>query len=277
MDELVLRAAQAIASADALLIAAGAGMGVDSGLPDFRGDAGFWRAYPPYQKLGLNFVAVANPRWFATDPELAWGFYGHRLMLYRQTPPHHGFEILREWCRAKKHACFVFTSNVDGHFTHAGFDPERIVECHGSLDWLQCTRPCGIGLFPARGLQLTIDESSMRAVEPLPLCPSCGALARPNVLMFNDWGWDSCRADAQLERLDGWLRQIGLSRLTIIECGAGGAIPTVRRFSETLATSHDATLIRINPREPETPPGHIGIPRGALETLRDMEVVLCNG
>ena len=88
MDELLDRAAQAVATADALLITAGAGMGVDSGLPDFRGDEGFWRAYPPFKRLGLSFVDLANPRWFEDDPELAWGFYGHRLNLYRATTPH---------------------------------------------------------------------------------------------------------------------------------------------------------------------------------------------
>ena len=39
-------AAELIADADALIIAAGAGIGVDSGLPDSRGNEGFWRAYP---------------------------------------------------------------------------------------------------------------------------------------------------------------------------------------------------------------------------------------
>src|SRR5262249_60236034 len=75
-DDLIQRAAEVVRRADALLIGAGAGMGVDSGLPDFRGAHGFWRAYPPYQKLGLNFVELANPCWFRDDPELAWGFYG---------------------------------------------------------------------------------------------------------------------------------------------------------------------------------------------------------
>ena len=42
-------AVQAISSADAMLIGAGAGMGVDSGLPDFRGNEGFWKAYPPFK------------------------------------------------------------------------------------------------------------------------------------------------------------------------------------------------------------------------------------
>ena len=43
---LFRRCAELIAQADGLLITAGAGMGVDSGLPDFRGSEGFWGAYP---------------------------------------------------------------------------------------------------------------------------------------------------------------------------------------------------------------------------------------
>src|SRR6516165_9141624 len=142
-------AARAIRSADALLIGAGAGMGVDSGLPDFRGKHGFWRAYPPYAKLGLDFYALANPRWFRSDPTLAWGFYGHRLNLYRSTVPHEGFGVLRRWTARMKHGAVVYTSNVDGHFHSAGFDPERILEVHGSIHWMQCLRDCGAGLFPA--------------------------------------------------------------------------------------------------------------------------------
>src|SRR5262245_42623494 len=98
MIDLALdRAARAFAESEAILIGAGAGIGVDSGLPDFRGDQGFWRAYPPYERLQLDFVSLANPRWFFADPTLAWGFYGHRMELYRRTVPHLGFEILRGW------------------------------------------------------------------------------------------------------------------------------------------------------------------------------------
>src|ERR1700737_5026799 len=128
IEDTIRRAAGAIGEAGALLIGAGAGMGVDSGLPDFRGNQGFWRAYPPYQKLGLDFVSLANPRWFASDPALAWGFYGHRLNLYRTTEPHAGYRILHSWARRIRHGAFVFTSNVDGHFQRAGFDPQCVVK-----------------------------------------------------------------------------------------------------------------------------------------------------
>ena len=45
-QSVIEQAASLIKDADGLLITAGAGMGVDSGLPDFRGREGFWRAYP---------------------------------------------------------------------------------------------------------------------------------------------------------------------------------------------------------------------------------------
>src|SRR5689334_25005330 len=96
-DPAFLQVAEWFSEADGLLITAGAGMGVDSGLPDFRGREGFWRAYPPFAELGLDFRSLANPRWFRDDPALAWGFYGHRRNLYRETEPHEGFAILRRW------------------------------------------------------------------------------------------------------------------------------------------------------------------------------------
>ena len=71
-------------------------MGVDSGLPDFRGNEGFWKAYPPLAKLGIQFEEMANPQWFNDEPNLAWGFYGHRLNKYRKTAPHAGFSILKK-------------------------------------------------------------------------------------------------------------------------------------------------------------------------------------
>jgi len=84
------RCAELIRQADGLLVTAGAGMGVDAGLPDFRGANGFWRAYPALAQSGIAFDEIASPVTFQTDPALAWGFYGHRLNLYRRTEPHEG-------------------------------------------------------------------------------------------------------------------------------------------------------------------------------------------
>ncbi|EAU62596.1 NAD-dependent deacetylase 1, partial [Stigmatella aurantiaca DW4/3-1] len=172
------RAAHVLRSAEALLIGAGAGMGVDSGLPDFRGSEGFWRAYPAYAKLGLDFAGMANPQWFQRDPALAWGFYGHRLGLYRATQPHPGFALLRSWAERMPRGAFVFTSNVDGQFQKAGFSEDRILEVHGSIHSVQCLGRCG-ELASASPFTVDVDPESFRARPPLPSCPVCGALLRP--------------------------------------------------------------------------------------------------
>lgn len=266
MDELFRRAASALARAESLVITAGAGMGVDSGLPDFRGDQGFWKAYPPFARLGLGFRDLANPRWFEQDPELAWGFYGHRLHLYRDTSPHAGFEVLLRWLRGLSRGGFVFTSNVDGQFQKAGFDDECVEECHGSIHHLQCTVPCCGAIHEASEVVVSVDESTMRARPPLPTCPACGRLARPNILMFGDYGWLDDRSSEQGRRFRRWLGGRPLGSMVVVECGAGRAIPTVRYTSEQLAAG-GAVLVRINPREPEVPEGQIGLPLGSREAL----------
>lgn len=179
MSSDITRIVDALEAADALVVTAGAGMGVDSGLPDFRGGAGFWQAYPPFAKLGLRFEQLANPRWFREDPALAWGFYGHRLLAYRAAAPHAGFEILKRWGERMKHGVYVYTSNVDGAFQKAGFDAERILEVHGTVHRMQCLHECGAEPFESDPIEIDIDGETMRAREPLPTCPGCGRLARP--------------------------------------------------------------------------------------------------
>ena len=271
VDNKIRQAAAAIQAADALLFTAGAGMGVDSGLPDFRGAQGFWRAYPAIAKLGLSFEEMANPAWFSKDPHLAWAFYGHRLNLYRQTEPHQGFRRLLELGRAKAHGYFVFTSNVDGHFQRAGFAAERIVECHGSIHHLQCSRPCTDEIWAADNVTVTVQEDTFRALEPLPRCPQCGVVARPGILMFGDASWVSHRSDAQYEQYATWLKALARStwaKLAVIELGAGSTVPTVRRTSERVLLPTSGRLIRINPNEYDVPTGQIGLPFGAAEGIQ---------
>ncbi|MBF0416267.1 MAG: NAD-dependent deacetylase [Magnetococcales bacterium] len=264
------KAADWLIAADALMITAGAGMGVDSGLPDFRGDEGFWQAYPPLKQLGLSFVEMANPQGFARNPPLAWGFYGHRLNLYRRTLPHAGYHLLREWGMAKPLGYFVFTSNVDGHFQKAGFDHEHVEECHGSIHRMQCTAPCNEEVWSAEGIQVEVDEKQFLAAAPLPQCIHCHRLARPNILMFGDDSWIAAPTGEQSQRRHAWLTalQTRKGKLVIVELGAGQAVATVRFFSERLARLPGASLIRINPRDCGiNANNHVALQTGALEGL----------
>jgi NAD-dependent SIR2 family protein deacetylase len=266
------QAADLIGGAQALLVAAGAGMGVDSGLPDFRGDSGFWRAYPLYERLGISFVAAANPEHFERDPAFGWGFYGHRTNLYRQTVPHAGFGLLLSWIERLGLDSFVATSNVDGQFQKAGFIEERILEFHGSIHHLQCTRPCSGRIWENRE-SFRIDEESMRA-DRIPLCPHCGAAARPNILMFGDYSWIGDRTERQQERFRNFVARQSGKRMVVVELGAGSAIPTVRAMSERIGALAQARVIRINPREPQISSPHLSLPCAALEGLTAIDELL---
>jgi NAD-dependent SIR2 family protein deacetylase len=266
------QSAEAIRRAEAVVVGAGAGMGVDSGLPDFRGDHGFWKAYPPYERLGITFIDAANPEHFEADPAFGWGFYGHRLALYRATTPHAGFGMIRRWIAERELPYFVYTSNVDGQFQKAGFDGARIVEVHGSIHHLQCVSPCCEAIWENREA-VDVDTSTMRALDVV-RCPRCGGVARPNILMFGDYAWIPSRTHDQQARFEAFLATQRDRRIVVIELGAGTAIPSIRMRSERIAQFPGATLVRVNPREPQVPRGAISIAVGALTALEAIDMLL---
>lgn len=262
-------AATSIKNATAMVITAGAGMGVDSGLPDFRGDKGFWNAYPMYERLGLSFVQAANPEHFERDPLFGWGFYGHRTNLYRNTIPHSGFSTLQNWINRFQLDHFVVTSNVDGQFQRAGFAEERMLEVHGSIHHLQCTVPCSNNIWPNRAV-ININEETMRAADA-PKCPRCQRVARPNILMFGDYSWLHQRTSAQEDNFDRFLEKNRNAKIVVVEMGAGSAIPTIRHLSERLGQNQRVKVLRINPREAHIGAPHLAFPCGAVAALNEIE------
>lgn len=125
-----------------------------------------------------------------------------------------------------KQAHFCFTSNVDGHFNRV-FGEEHVYEVHGSIHFVQCTK-CG-GISP-NTFDIDVDLSTM-AARNIPKCCKCGSDVRPNILMFNDYDWDSERADQQAERLDRFVKGTAGTKLAMVEIGAGTAIPTIRNIN----------------------------------------------
>jgi NAD-dependent SIR2 family protein deacetylase len=272
-----VRAAELIAQADAIVIAAGAGIGVDSGLPDFRGHEDSWRAYPAPARAHLEFTDVASPKTLLSDPTLAWGLFAHNLSLYRKTEPHAGFGILRKWADRAYLGARIFTSNVDGQFQKAGFDANQMKECHGSIHHLQCMKPCKSGVWRADAFSPLLAEENCRLLNEPPKCPVCGGLARPNILLFRDSAWLSERRERQRSLEARWFQRLVAieANAVVIEIGAGTARPYVRLFSESVSSKYGVRLIRIDPRECRVPNSEdVGIAAGALEALLAIDSLL---
>ncbi|PZT47843.1 NAD-dependent deacetylase [Helicobacter valdiviensis] len=269
----IQRAKECIKEAEVLMITAGAGMGVDGGLPDFRSKEGFWRAYPPLGELGIKFQDLANPKSFCENPELSWAFYAHRFELYKKTPSHFGYELLLKLAKQKEDY-FVITSNVDGHFFKAGFDADKIYEYHGSIYYLQCSSYRCKNFVWDLDFKIKISED-FRALN-LPICPKCGSLARPNIVMFEDYHFKDKRINMQEAKFNKWKKKQTFKKVVIIEIGAGKAVPSMRILGQNLCKRiPKSTLIRINPTEADFPKDFkeeksISLSYGGLEALKKL-------
>jgi NAD-dependent SIR2 family protein deacetylase len=261
MQLLIDKAAELILNCKAILFTSGAGMGVSSGLGTFRGiAAGVW---PPLLKHpGLDFTDMSNPQWFEklqgnsdqhNTANFGYAFWAYRYNAYTSAAPHHGYEIAKRWSEFNHiNYSFSFTSNIDGHWIISGWNESSVLECHGSVHYMQCVDQCRQQIWDTNNaLKLNVDPKTDCAIDNLPQCPYCKKLARPNVLMFGDWGFIDNRLDQQRAHYEQFKSNIvkAKAKLLIIELGAGTAVPTVRRESEQMfsAPKWTADLIRINP------------------------------
>lgn len=287
--------AEALADCDNWIISAGAGMGVDSGLPDFRGSSGLWKD----RSLAMTYEEMSDDKWFTEDPCFAWGVNYTQLALYRQTVPHEGFAAVSRWAEYLGKPYYVFTSNIDGQFEKAGFSEERIALCHGDIHHVQCTdRKCrGVGgggeadlvwsadCLPT-GLETGIDRASLRlsAADSLDAahfrCPRCDKLARPNIWFCHDANYVPRKQ--LIETRNAYNKWVFSSmderkRIVVVECGGGMAIPSVRVEGEDAVAGggEGSLLIRINPSDCRVPAERgVGIPLGARAGLERLEAAL---
>eukprot|EP01096_Ripella_sp_DP13-Kostka_P009529 TRINITY_DN3663_c0_g1_i1.p1 TRINITY_DN3663_c0_g1~~TRINITY_DN3663_c0_g1_i1.p1 ORF type:complete len:286 (+),score=98.85 TRINITY_DN3663_c0_g1_i1:41-898(+) len=281
---MVERAAEWIKAAEGILICTGAGMGVSSGLGTFRGvNAGVW---PPLVRLGIDFSEMSCPARFVEDERLAWSFWNFRYSAYTGNPPHEGYSIMKRWGETKPAGYFCFTSNIDGHWLEAQVPEDRVIECHGSVRFMQCQRlneECSHfdkiwPADPASILRMQIDPETDKVTSELPKCPGCRGTARPNVMMFSDFGVQEDRIDGQYDNFFKWRKSVQDPKrnLVVVEIGAGVAVPTVRLTSEGFCRTTGAKLIRVNPEHPNVPFGieHISLTLGALDFCQQIDAIL---
>ncbi len=145
----------------------GAGVSTASGLPDFRSPGGLW--------AGVDPMKVASRSAFERGPEAFYAFYRERLDtlgLAAPNPAHVALAALEH--AGRLHG--VITQNVDGLHQAAG--TERVVELHGNLREALCVG-CG-AIRPIQVIRKALEAGG------LPRCATCGAMLKPNVVLFED-------------------------------------------------------------------------------------------
>lgn len=124
---------------------------------------GLWMQYRPED--------LATPEAFERTPELVWEFYARRRLKTGEVQPNAGHFALAKMEQHVSHFTLI-TQNVDGLHRRAGSN--NVVELHGNITRVKCSRGCGVFT--------EWEELPGKA----PICPTCGAKLRPDVVWFGE-------------------------------------------------------------------------------------------
>jgi NAD-dependent deacetylase len=199
------------------VVLTGAGVSTESGIPDFRSATGIWAEYDPME--------VASIWAFEADPEKVWEFYARRLGVLLEAQPNPAHLALAELER-RGLVSAVVTQNIDTLHERAG--SVEVVEVHGSIRTSSC-RACG--------LRVPLAEVVERL--PVPACAACGAVLKPDVVMFGE-----LMPERELDRA------LALARAAALLLVVGSSLevhPVAALPEETLAAGGKLAIVNRGP------------------------------
>lgn len=248
----IKEARQAIASADAVLIGAGAGFSSAAGLVY---DGKEFREYFAdfIARFGITDLYSSSFYPYPSE-EVRWAYWAKHVQMIRYAPPAMPlYRTLLEAIRTKEH--FVITTNVDGQFRKAGFAPERIFEVQGNYGLMQCHKPCHNKLYSNKQAVSAILPAISNCSIPsriVPTCPVCGGPmdihVRADASFIQDEAWY-----AMADSYENFIARYANRRIVFLELGVGFNTPAIIRypFEQMTYRNPQAVLIRINKDYPE--------------------------
>ena len=156
--------------AASILFITGAGISADSGLPTYRGIGGLYNNRHTNDDIPIE--DALSGEMLSTDPAIAWKYISQIERACRGAKFNRSHEVIAQMERVFPRV-WVLTQNVDGFHKEAG--SKNVIDIHGDVHHLKCT---------ACTYQQTVDDYS--GLEIPPLCPQCGAVQRPMVVLFGE-------------------------------------------------------------------------------------------
>jgi NAD-dependent deacetylase len=211
-QELIEKAANIILNSSPVIALTGAGISVESGIPDFRGKGGLWYRYNPDEYATINA--------FISEPEKVWKMLREMDELILKAKPnraHTGLAQLEKMGLLQ----YIITQNVDN--LHQAGGSENVIEYHGNSTTLLCLY-CNS--------RYSRDEFEGQTV---PVC-GCGKILKPDVVFFGE-------AIPQ-EALEQSF-QLASSAHALLVVGTSATVSPAN-YIPTMAKKNDATIIEIN-------------------------------
>lgn len=242
MDSVFEEAADALA-AGPFLVLTGAGMSVESGIPDFRSGGGLWERFDP-----MDYATIEA---FRAAPARVWEMFREVRRVLDGAAPNPGHQVLAALERIG-HVSGIVTQNIDSLHERAG--SSRVVAYHGNVDTLHCLW-CG-----ARYPRARATES-----DGVPWC-DCGRPLKPSVVLFGE----RIPLDAQREA-----ERLAREARTVLVIGTSGLVEPAASLPE-IARESGARIIEINLAPSALTSGitEIFVPGSASDVLVGLQAAL---
>ena len=159
-----------IIDAQKVVVFTGAGFSTESGVPDFRSPGGVWDKFDPSELNLPNFLRYEDIR------EKYWRMHKMMWETIREARPNSGHLAITALHQMGKLDC-VITQNTDGLHQKAGVPEEKVLEIHGTMQWVDC-------LDCRQRYPRAYAHDKMLSGEKVPRCGSCNGLLKPATVAF---------------------------------------------------------------------------------------------
>ncbi len=228
-NEQIKKLKEALNTADAILIGAGAGMSTSAGLT-YSGER-FYKHFSDFaEKYGITDMYSGGFYPFPSD-EVFWAWWSRHIYFNRYgVKAGKPYTDLYELVRDKNY--FVLTTNVDHQFQLAGFDKKRLFYTQGDYGLFQCSVPCHNKTYDNEDVvtdMVARQEDMKIPSELIPKCPVCGKNMTINLRcddkFVEDEGWYKAN-----ERYEKFLKENKDKKILLLELGVGGNTPVIIKY-----------------------------------------------
>lgn len=219
----------ALETADAVVIGAGAGLSTSAGFT--YSDERFERYFSDFHKK-YSFSDMYTGGFFPFQTtEERWAYWSRYIYVNRyMDAPKPVYTQLLELVKDKDY--FVLTTNVDHCFQKTGFDKRRLFYTQGDYGLFQCSEPCCPETFDNKEMIRAMLEQQKDMKIPtglIPHCPHCGKPMTMNLRsddkFVEDDGWHNAA-----ERYQLFLQRHEGLRILYLELGVGYNTPIIIKY-----------------------------------------------
>jgi len=220
-------AADLIRQAERAMVLTGAGISTPSGIPDFRSEGtGLWSRDEPMEVASLNTFRTAPERFYEWFRPLA-----RQIFNAQPNPAHTALAEMEQAGRIR----LIATQNIDMLHQKAG--SRHMVEMHGTLATLSCTQ-CYQQAGSKNYLEAFIERGE------IPLCPKCGSVMKPDVILFGEQLPQKAWFEAQREARQCDLMLVVGSSLEVLPV-AGLPMQALDRGAHLIIVNNSPTYLNV--------------------------------